>query len=178
MKNWMPSHWAGIQIMQRQILTTFITAALIATLTAIATSAPPALGRSLFKSSKAIVWQPNLQTAHRHAIAENKPIMIVFGADWCGFCTKLEKQTLSSPDVAQYVNDNFVSLHLDFDKEKRIREILEVESIPCIVVLSPNADLLGRISGFKTAAPLQLELAKSMQLYRGYQIQPAAGKAN
>jgi len=123
-----------------------------------------------------IKWQTDLKAARKQAVTEGKPIMIVFGAEWCGFCKKLEHQTLNTPEMSRYINDNFIPVHLDLDKEKKIGSILEVESLPCTVVLSPDADLLGRINGYQTVGPYQKNLAAARQLYRPAQsVVPTQG---
>lgn len=137
-------------------------------------AAPPFFNKSRDEAAE-VRWQTNLQAAHRIAVAENKPIMIVFGAEWCGYCKKLEKQTLNSPEVAQYINETFVPVHLDLDKEQRVGEILEIQSLPCTVILSPNADLLGRIDGYFTPAPFQQKLVAARQQYQPAQAVAPAG---
>lgn len=110
-------------------------------------------------SEHQVNWQPNLQAAHRMAVAENKPMLLVFGADWCHFCKKLEKETLNTEDMANYINSEFVPIHLDTDKDQKVAKILNVSSLPCSIVLSPRADLLGRIEGYHTPAPFHKQLA-------------------
>lgn len=105
-----------------------------------------------------VQWQPNLRAAHRAAVASNRPILIVFGASWCYYCKKLEAETLNDPTVSQIINSNFVALHLDFDRERRVADILEVKSLPTAVVLSPNADLLGSIVGYVNTAEMRVSL--------------------
>lgn len=111
-------------------------------------------------------WQANLQAAHKVASTQNKPMLLVFGADWCHFCKKLERETLNSNEIAKYVNEAFVPVHLDVDKDVKVSQILKVSSLPCTIVLSPNADLLGRIEGFHTAAPFYKQLAAAQQKHQ------------
>ncbi|QDT66432.1 thioredoxin family protein [Calycomorphotria hydatis] len=112
-----------------------------------------------------VAWQKDLYTAHSLSVQSNKPVLVVFGAEWCRFCKKLEGNTLSNPVMAGYVNENFVPVHLDFDQDKKIAQILEVKSIPCTVILSPKADLLGRVVGFKEPKDFweNLEDARELQ---------------
>jgi len=124
--------------------------------------------------NKAINWQSSLKEAHKLAIQQNKPIMLVFGAEWCGFCKKLEKTTLANPQLAKYVNDTFVSVHIDVDEEERVAQILDVKSLPCTIILSPNADLLGRFEGFLKPAPMYEKLTSAKKLHTN--IQQAAGQ--
>lgn len=125
--------------------------------------------------SKTIDWQSSLQGAHKLATQQNKPLLIIFGAEWCGPCKKLEKTTLSNPQLAKYINSTFVSVHLDVDKEEKVAKILEVTNIPCTIILSPNADLLGRLEGFVKPAPMYEKLAAAHKLHT--EIQQAAGQA-
>lgn len=140
----------------------------------IATQAAPPL--SLSRPQNQLKWQSNLQSAHKVATAENKPMLLVFGADWCHYCKKLERETLNSNEIAQYVNETFVPVHLDADKDKKVAEILKVSSLPCTIVLSPEANLLGRIDGFYTSAPYYKQLAAANQKHQV--VQRTTGSTN
>jgi thioredoxin-like negative regulator of GroEL len=115
--------------------------------------------------NKTIAWQPSLKTAHRLAIQQNKPIMVVFGAEWCTYCKKLEKNTLSNTQLSKYINSGFISVHIDVDEQERVAQILEVKSLPCTIVLSPSADLLGRIEGFQAPNAMYQKLAEAQNLH-------------
>ncbi len=95
-----------------------------------------------------IKWHTDLQAAHRESVRLNRPMLIVFGAEWCHFCHKLEQNSLGHPQVAQYINQTYIPVHLDFDQAKREAKILNIKSIPCVVALTPQADLVGRVDGF------------------------------
>jgi thioredoxin-related protein len=126
---------------------------------------------------KHVHWQRDLKAAHKLALAQGKPILLVFGAEWCTYCHKLEKNVIDQPETAAYINANFIPVHLDADKEKKIVEILEVDSLPCTVVLSPAADLLGKFPGYADAKKYTANLAKSQQAFRELQTAAAAGGA-
>src|SRR5690606_17865730 len=44
-------------------------------------------------ANQGVAWQPNLKAAHKVAVRDNKPLLLVFGAEWCHFCTKLEQES-------------------------------------------------------------------------------------
>ena len=121
-------------------------------------------------------WQSDIFAAHKVSVQQGKPMLLVFGADWCFYCKKLEKTTLAEPEMVQYINQNFVPVHIDVDKDKKVASILEVKSLPCTVVLSPNADLLGRIEGFEQAPSLYRKLAAAKQ--QQVRIAPASAAAS
>ena len=93
-------------------------------------------------------WHKSLKTAHKLAVETDKPLLIVFGASWCGFCHKLERETLADKRLVPVIEREFIPVHLDFDRDSKIAKILEVERLPCTVVLSPDADLLLKSEGF------------------------------
>ena len=96
----------------------------------------------------AIRWQTDLKIAHEISLVLNRPMLVVFDADWCSYCRKMEQTTLSEPKLISQINNDFVPVHLNLDDHGRIAEILEVKRIPCTVALSPRADLLGRLTGY------------------------------
>jgi thioredoxin-like negative regulator of GroEL len=98
-----------------------------------------------------ILWHKDLKTAYQVSVSRKKPMLLVFSASWCTFCHKLLRETLGEPALIAYVERHFVPVLLDYDVDTRIAQILEVESLPCTVVLSPQADLLLRKSGFARA---------------------------
>lgn len=117
-----------------------------------------------FPRGETVNWQTNIYTAHRISQRSGKPMLVVFHADWCGYCKKLEKNTLGKPEIAGFVNGSFVPVHLDFDQEKRVAKILEVKSLPTTVVLSPDADLLGKLTGYVEPEQYERTLEAALQL--------------
>ncbi len=113
-----------------------------------------------------IVWRTDLMVAHHEAQTVNRPLLISFGADWCGFCQRMEQGTLASPDIAQYVNRSFVPVKLDIKKHGEIARILEVNRIPCTIAISPQSDLLGRMTGCVDANQFQHTLVQIEALHR------------
>ena len=95
-----------------------------------------------------IQWQTDLNEAHQQAVLENRPMLLVFDADWCKYCDKMDEATFKDSSVANYVNEKFVPVHLDLADNMKIAEILEIKRIPCPIALSPRADLLGRVVGY------------------------------
>ncbi|WP_437187768.1 thioredoxin family protein [Planctomicrobium sp. SH668] len=138
-------------------------------LTTFAVAAPPFFFKG--KSTAAaptppLKWHKDLKSAHQAAVAGNKPILVVFGAEWCGYCKKLDKETLNAPELKKYIAAEYVPLYLDLDKEQKIGEILEVESLPSTVVLSADAEILGRIEGFQNANEYQKSLVTAREKFR------------
>ncbi len=95
-----------------------------------------------------LTWQTDLREAHTLAVEQDRPILVVFSAKWCTYCHKLIREVGADKKLAAFVSANFVPTQLDFDKEKRIAEVLEVESLPTTIILTPKVDLLQRKAGY------------------------------
>ena len=127
--------------------------------------AAPAVSMAAESSTPASVrWQSDLKKAHDLSVRTGRPMLIVFGAEWCTFCHKLEQTTLADPEMVEFVNNSFVPVHIDYDKQPRVAQVLEVKSLPHTVVLSPQADLLGRIVGFADPAKYKAGLDSAREL--------------
>lgn len=114
-----------------------------------ASSISRASGAAPKTSKSAVHWKADLKAAQKAAEETGRPMLIVFGAEWCAHCGRFEKSTLGDPQMAGLINREFVPVRLDFDEEQKIAEVMEVEALPCTVILSPEADLLGRVVGAK-----------------------------
>ncbi len=109
-----------------------------------------------------ITWQKSLRAAHDASVEQNKPLLLVFGASWCTFCHKLHRETFTDRNLAAFVDREFISMTLDFDKDTKVVEVLEVEQLPCTVVLSPSADLLLKYVGFAKPEAYQKKLQSAL----------------
>ena len=121
------------------------------------------LPRAATHSASKVKWQPNLKSAQKLAIQQDKPIMIVFGATWCGPCRRLDSETLSDKQTVAMIEREFIPVHLDFDKDNKIAKILEVERVPSIVILTPDADLLHRSVGYVDPREFQAKLTSALE---------------
>jgi thiol:disulfide interchange protein DsbD len=54
-----------------------------------------------------------LDQAMVQAKLANKPVMIDFYASWCTDCLRMDKSTFTEPEVAQRLNNDFVSIKVD-----------------------------------------------------------------
>lgn len=126
-------------------------------------SAPPASAKTPAAPSR-IIWETDLNKAHELSVKTGKPILIVFGASWCSHCRKMTDETLADPKLVEYVNKTFIPVGLEFDQNKRTARILEIDSLPSSIVLTPEADLVGRIVGHVDSRQYQSTLQRAIEL--------------
>lgn len=101
----------------------------------------------------------DLPAAQERAAAEGKLVLVDFtGSDWCGWCVRLRKDVLDTPEFEAYAADKFVFDEVDvpqnpeFDKELRARNEelcsrFSVDSFPTLMVLTPQGTVVGGFVG-------------------------------
>lgn len=103
-------------------------------------------------------WARDYDEAFTRARAEGKLVMVDFYTDWCGWCKRLDRTTLSDPRVRQALA-RFVPVRLDAEKDGRAQaDRLGVRGYPTIVFLDPAGAEVGRIGGYLEPGPFLAEL--------------------
>ncbi|QDT18205.1 thioredoxin family protein [Alienimonas californiensis] len=107
------------------------------------------------------VWRTDLTAAFAEAGQTGKPVLVLFGAEWCHYCHKQDDETLADAGVKKALAEGFIPVRLDVDEHRRVSEILQVDTLPQAVMLSPKADLLGRTKGYHTASQFKTALTQA-----------------
>ncbi|PJJ85080.1 thioredoxin family protein [Mucilaginibacter auburnensis] len=80
--------------------------------------------------------------AYARAKKENKKVMVIFHASWCGWCKKMEA-SINEPNLKKFFDDNYVVVYLTVQESKG-KENLE----------NPGAlDLMTKYKGDKAGLP-------------------------
>jgi thioredoxin-like negative regulator of GroEL len=98
-----------------------------------------------------IQWQRNFEEALKKAKAANKPVMVDFWAEWCGWCHRLDQTTYVDPIVVKLAQD-FVAVKVDTEGSRRDVDVAaryDVSSLPTIAFLSPGGRQILRLNGFQ-----------------------------
>ena len=66
-------------------------------------------------ASQPVDWYPWGAEAFRRARALNRPILLDVGAVWCPWCALVDRDTYTNSAVADYINQHFVAVKVDFD---------------------------------------------------------------
>ena len=94
-----------------------------------------------------IQWQP-----YDEGIAmiksQHKKGFIHFYTDWCTYCKLMTKQTFSDEKVIDYLNNNFVSIMVNADKEKEVARKYGVNRFPNTWFISEDSSALSSQPGF------------------------------
>ena len=115
-----------------------------------------------------LVWFTNMPKAMAQARAEHKLVLADFtGSDWCVWCQRLDKDTLSKKEFADYAKTNLVLVQLDYPDQKPqadelkaanavLKDRFKVDSFPTLIYLRPDATVLWRVDGYFEGGPTAL----------------------
>jgi thioredoxin-related protein len=80
--------------------------------------------------------------------SQGKKVYIHFRADWCQYCHTMEQQTFRNPTVVKFLNQNFISVKVDTDREKKVSETFRVKGLPDNWFVSESGDIIGHRPGY------------------------------
>jgi len=103
-----------------------------------------------------VAWSQSYDVGTKVAAMEKSPVLLFFTASWCRWCRKLEREVLVEPTVMSQLR-KFVCVKLDVDKNHEVAMAYGVVSMPRIVVLNTQNEIIGDWLGYHdTKAFLQL----------------------
>lgn len=106
-----------------------------------------------------IAWREDFTAAIAQARAEGRPYMIDFGADWCGACGELERNTFTNEEV---IDDaaRFVNIHVDMSahsvtpESRALLASYNQRGLPLVVMHDGNGNEVHRVTQFVEADEL------------------------
>jgi protein disulfide-isomerase len=67
--------------------------------------------------SQELKWHTDVKEAIAIGNKEKKPLMMFFtGSDWCGWCIRLQKEVLLTPEFATWAKANVILVELDYPR--------------------------------------------------------------
>jgi len=102
------------------------------------------------KTASGISWLYGLNDGLNRARQSNKPVMIDFYTEWCGWCKKLDEETYRDRTVLELSN-KFVCVKIDADKDKDLASKYKVRGYPTIIFLNSQGKMIGNITGYLPA---------------------------
>lgn len=72
---------------------------------------------SVATQAQDIEWQTDIKKAVDMSAKSKKPLLLFFtGSDWCGWCIRLQKEVLKTPEFANWARENVVLVELDYPR--------------------------------------------------------------
>jgi uncharacterized protein len=94
-------------------------------------------------------WYPWGASAFRHAKELDRPILLDVGAVWCPWCHLMDRDTYTNAATAEYINQHFVAVKVDFDASgelvaqlQRAQAVLNLPAgLPLTSFITPDGKL-------------------------------------
>ena len=109
-------------------------------------------------------WVTDFAAAKKMATEKNLPILADFsGSDWCGWCTKLNREVFSKKAFRDYAGANLVLFLADFPSRKKqssevkaqnagLQKKYGIEGFPTVLILDKDGKVTAR-TGYMSGGP-------------------------
>lgn len=79
---------------------------------------------------------------------EKKKVFLHFTAEWCYYCGVMEKETFKDPAIISSLNENFISIKVDYDRETKTSDFYRVRGLPDTLFIAEDGQIIGRRPGY------------------------------
>ncbi|MFP4474539.1 MAG: thioredoxin family protein [Desulfatibacillaceae bacterium] len=100
-------------------------------------------------TAMAVDWASSYEAGMARARQTGKPVMLVFHADWCHWCKKLEEDVFTSPKVGQ-ASERLVNVRVNTDNNQELARKYKVRYLPTVYFLHPSGEILDEFQGDRT----------------------------
>lgn len=74
-------------------------------------------------------WETDINKAISVSNKTKKPMLLFFtGSDWCGWCIRLQKEVLKTPEFAAWAKKNVVLVELDYPRKTAQSETIKTQN--------------------------------------------------
>ena len=99
--------------------------------------------------------QQDFSAAIKKAKEENKLVFVDAYASWCGPCKMMDKKVFSNKDVAEYFNENFISVKIMIEDAHNVTpegaefaKRYDFEAYPTFFFIDKNGKIVKKIVGY------------------------------
>ena len=97
---------------------------------------------------KGLKFYTDLTPALDEAKSQGKPVFVYVRSEYCGWCKKFEEETFTNESVIKTLNENFILVSIDTDKQKNETRNFRVRGTPTEIFLDPGGTEIKRIPGY------------------------------
>jgi len=113
-------------------------------------------------------WRTNFTEARTVAATEDRPIVVYFWTTWCTYCEDYNRDVYSDPAVQSDL-DGFVKVAVNLDSDApaatRLQRRYDVNYPPQHVIVTPEGEVLVRITGYAPTPDFRTYLADGERAY-------------
>ncbi len=103
-------------------------------------------------------WVDGFEAGQTRAAEVDRPMIVLFTADWCSPCQQFKQEVLKSAKVAAQLEAGFVPVVIDLTEQSSTNPNMEtamryqVNGIPTVIALSPSGEQIARFVGDRSVS--------------------------
>jgi len=91
-----------------------------------------------------------------------KMVLVDFYTTWCGPCKKLDKETWPAEPVKKLLNEKFVAIKIDAEKDKKTAEKFKINVYPTVLLAKADGSEFDRLTGFLSADDMVTDIRDAL----------------
>jgi thioredoxin-like negative regulator of GroEL len=107
-------------------------------------------------------WRSDYNVALKEAKDKGLPLIVDFYTDHCVYCDRLDATTYRDPVVVKAMNEQFIPVKINGEREGRLAQILQITSYPTVVMADPERKILGTMEGYQEPARFYENLQRAL----------------
>jgi protein disulfide-isomerase len=119
-------------------------------------------------------WRSNVDAAKIEATQSGKLVLLHFWTTSCGPCKALDRDVFSQPQIGDFLDQNFVPVKVDADLAPALASAYEINRVPTDVVLTPQGNVVSKLSCPMDAAAYANQLGNIAAHYAQFMAKPTA----
>jgi uncharacterized protein YyaL (SSP411 family) len=95
-----------------------------------------------FARDTKVEWREWGTAPFEDAAESGKPVLLALTVPWSAECRAMDRGTYGEPRIAANINDGFVPVRVDADRNPRVRERYTMGGFPSTVFLTPEGEVI------------------------------------
>lgn len=119
-------------------------------------------GRCCADEPASIDWLTEYASARRQGIKEDRLVLLFVSSENCGYCVKMQDETLSNRTIIDTLQKRFVPAKLKLTSKDELAQQLHVKIYPTTLIISPQGRILDYARGFLTSEELHQRMQTAL----------------
>jgi len=109
-----------------------------------------------------VIWERNAVLAFHKAKTLQRPLLLLFTAQWNNLCQKLSEEVFASKTFNAFAKENCVICFVDYPRNSRdasepmlrVKEKFQVRGYPSLIIFDPDGNVVQQMTGYRAGRPI------------------------